>query len=43
METVNLRNFRLYQLTVIFSVLFALLGFTYNVWRMEVTEQNSNI
>ena len=27
----------LYQLTVIFSVLFAPLGFTYNVWRMEVT------
>ena len=33
----------LYQTTVIFSVLFALLGFSYNVWRMEVTEKNSNI
>ncbi|MEH6559148.1 MAG: hypothetical protein V7459_09645 [Oceanicoccus sp.] len=43
METPNLRNLQLYQLTVIFSVLFALLGFTYNVWRMEVTEENSNI
>jgi hypothetical protein len=28
---------------VIFSVLFALLGFSYNVWRMEVSEQNNNI
>jgi hypothetical protein len=34
---------RYYQLTVIFSVLFALLGFSYNVWRMEVSEQNNNI
>ena len=41
----NLRfsKLKLYQLTVLFSVLFALLGFTYNVWRMEVTEENSNI
>jgi len=41
MEIKNKLN--LYQATVIFSVLFALLGFSYNVWRMEVTEQNSNI
>lgn len=34
---------RYYQLTVIFSILFALLGFSYNVWRMEVSEQNNNI
>ena len=33
----------LYQITVIFSVLFALAGFSYNVWRMEVSEQNNNI
>lgn len=39
----DLRSLRLYQYTVIFSVLFTLLGFTYNVWRMEVTEENSNI
>lgn len=32
-----------YQLTVLFSVLFALLGFSYNVWRMEVSEQNNNL
>ena len=33
----------LYHLTVIFSVLFTLVGFSYNVWRMELTEKNSNI
>ena len=33
----------LYQLAVIFSVLFALVGFSYNVWRMEITEENDNI
>jgi len=32
-----------FQITVIFSVLFTLVGFSYNVWRMEVTEENSNI
>ncbi len=31
------------QITLIFSILFALVGFSYNVWRMEVSEQNSNI
>jgi hypothetical protein len=43
MNTPTLSKLHLYQLTVIFSVIFALLGFTYNVWRMEVTEENSNI
>lgn len=33
----------LYQIAVIFSVLFALVGFSYNVWRMEVSEENNNI
>ena len=32
-----------YQLMVVFSVVFALVGFSYNVWRMEVTEENDNI
>ncbi|PMG74756.1 hypothetical protein BCU84_18080 [Shewanella sp. 10N.286.51.B7] len=32
-----------YQLTVIFSLLFSLMGFSYNVWRMEITEHNSNV
>ncbi len=34
---------RIYQATALFSVLFALMGFSYNVWRMEVTEHNSNV
>lgn len=34
---------KVYQATALFSVLFALMGFTYNVWRMEVTERNSNV
>ena len=34
---------KVYQLTVIFSLFFALIGFSYNVWRMEVSESNSNI
>jgi len=38
-----LKKLHLYQVTVIFSVIFALLGFSYNVWRMEVSEENNNI
>ena len=34
---------KVYQATAIFSVLFALVGFSYNVWRMEVSEENTNI
>lgn len=30
-------------MTLIFSVVIALIGFSYNVWRMEVTEKNSTI
>lgn len=37
------RKLVFYQITAIFSVAFALTGFSYNVWRMEVTESNSNI
>ena len=37
------RRLNAYQATAIFSVLFALMGFSYNVWRMEVTEHNSNV
>jgi len=43
MNLVTQKRLQTYQLTVIFSVLFALLGFSYNVWRMEVSEQNNNI
>jgi hypothetical protein len=37
------RNINLYQKAVIFSVLFTLIGFSYNVWRMEASENNNNI
>ena len=37
------RRMGLYQATAVFSVLFALLGFSYNVWRLEVTEHNSSV
>ena len=43
MDIQVIKKLHLYQLTVIFSVLFALAGFSYNVWRMEVSEQNNNI
>jgi hypothetical protein len=43
MENLNFKKLYLYQLTVLFSVIFSMLGFSYNVWRMEVTEENSNI
>lgn len=36
-------KFRAYYLTAIFSLLFAVVGFSYNAWRMEVTEGNSNV
>jgi hypothetical protein len=36
-------KFQFYQITLIFSILFSLLGFSYNVWRMEVSEQNNTI
>lgn len=37
-ETINI-----FQLTAVFSMLFALVGFSYNVWRMEITEYNNNV
>ena len=37
------KKLHLYQATVIFSVLFALIGFSYNIWRMEASEENNNI
>ncbi len=36
-------KFKAYYLTAIFSLLFAVIGFSYNAWRMEVTEDNDNI
>ncbi len=32
-----------FQITAVFSMMFALVGFSYNVWRMEITEYNSNM
>ena len=37
------RRMNWYQATALFSIFFAVLGFTYNVWRMEMTEHNSNV
>jgi len=34
---------RIYYLTAILGVVFAVIGFSYNAWRLEVTEDNSNI
>lgn len=33
----------IFQLTAVFSMLFALVGFSYNVWRMEISEYNSTM
>ncbi|RTR38487.1 hypothetical protein EKG38_13305 [Shewanella canadensis] len=33
----------IFQITAVFSMLFALVGFSYNVWRMEISEYNSNM
>lgn len=33
----------IFQVTAVFSMLFALVGFSYNVWRMEISEYNSNM
>jgi hypothetical protein len=37
------KRFQLYSMTLFLSVIFALVGFSYNVWRMEASEQNNNI
>ncbi len=37
------RRLLLYQVTTMFGIAFAFVGFSYNVWRMEVTEENNNI
>lgn len=39
----NENKFKLYQATVLFSVLFSLVGFSYNVWRMEASEENEMV
>ncbi len=37
------RRLKTYQITVTLSILIALLGFLYNVWRLEHSEYNSNV
>ena len=37
------RKLFLYQITTAFAILFALVGFSYNVWRMEISEENNSI
>ncbi|ESP94174.1 MULTISPECIES: hypothetical protein [Pseudoalteromonas] len=37
------QKLQLYQISVIFSMLFALVGFSYNTWRLEVSEYNNNV
>jgi len=37
------RRLRVYYLTAIFGVVFAVVGFSYNAWRLEVSEDNNNI
>ena len=32
----------LFQITTAIGLVFGLVGFTYNVWRMEITEANNN-
>lgn len=32
-----------YYITAIFGVVFAVIGFSYNAWRLEATEDNNNI
>ncbi|QLE84906.1 MULTISPECIES: hypothetical protein [Shewanella] len=34
---------QLFQFTALFSMLFALVGFSYNVWRMEISEHNNTM
>ena len=37
------QKLKVYYLTTIFSVIFAVVGFSYNAWRLEVTEDNDNV
>ncbi len=37
------RKLQIFYITSVFSMIFAVLGFSYNAWRMEITEDNSNI
>ena len=44
MKLKNLKErLKMYYVMSLFSVVFALFGFSYNAWRMEVSEENNNI
>jgi len=34
---------KVYYVTAVLSLLFAIIGFSYNAWRLEATEDNNNI
>lgn len=34
---------KIYYITAVLGVVFAVVGFTYNAWRLEVSEDNNNI
>ena len=42
MQTLQ-KRLKLYFLTSIFSIVFALIGFSYNVWRLQQSELNDTI
>ncbi len=37
------KKIKLMYITSLFSIFFALLGFSYNTWRLELSEENNNI
>lgn len=37
------KKLKMYYITAILGVVFAVIGFSYNAWRLEVTEDNNNI
>lgn len=44
METINVvKRLKIYQITSIVSILLTLIGFSYNVYRLEQSELNNNI
>ena len=42
-KTQLVKRLRVYYITSIFSIFFALIGFSYNLWRLEVSEKNNTI
>jgi len=37
------QKLKIFYITSIFSMVFAVLGFSYNAWRMELSEENNNL